>query len=215
VESALAEFVQMPRSLLFSSGYQANIGAVTALAGPGDAVFSDELNHASLIDGVRLSRAQVVRYPHGDVDFLSQALASCESKTKLIVTDGVFSMDGDLAPVPALLDGAGATLAGSRRRARLRGARRGGAVAGALRRALPRIVYVGTPARRRGVGRFRMARSRRDRAATGTDLHLHWLRPRCSPQVEATVADPRRGMAAYTRKRYARSRVVGDRDRSP
>ncbi|HZT62354.1 MAG TPA: 8-amino-7-oxononanoate synthase [Burkholderiales bacterium] len=104
VESALAEFVQMPRSLLFSSGYQANIGAVAALAGPGDAVFSDELNHASLIDGVRLSRAQVVRYPHGDVEFLSQALASCESKTKLIVTDGVFSMDGDLAPLPALLD---------------------------------------------------------------------------------------------------------------
>lgn len=104
LESALAEFVRMPRALLFSSGYQANIGAITALAGPGDAVFSDALNHASLIDGMRLSRAQVVRYPHADVDFLSQAIAASSGKTKLVVTDSVFSMDGDMAPIPALLD---------------------------------------------------------------------------------------------------------------
>ena len=104
LESALAEFVRMPRALLFSGGYLANIGAVTALAGPEDAVFSDALNHASLIDGVRLSRAQVVRYPHADVDFLSKALAASSGKTRLIVTDGVFSMDGDMAPIPALLD---------------------------------------------------------------------------------------------------------------
>src|SRR5262249_36544491 len=90
--------------LLFSSGYQANIGAVTALAGPGDAVFSDALNHASLIDGTRLSRAQVVRYPHADVEALSRALASSGGATKLIVTDGVLSMDGDIAPLPALLE---------------------------------------------------------------------------------------------------------------
>jgi 8-amino-7-oxononanoate synthase len=104
LESALAEFVQMPRALLFSSGYQANIGAVTALAGPEDAVFSDTLNHASLIDGVRLSRARVVRYPHRDVAFLEEALASFGGGTKLIVTDAVFSMDGDIAPIPALID---------------------------------------------------------------------------------------------------------------
>src|SRR5258706_10074703 len=67
--------MQMPRALLFSTGYQANIGAVTALAGPEDAIFSDALNHASLIDGVRLSRARVVRYPHADLGFLSGALA--------------------------------------------------------------------------------------------------------------------------------------------
>jgi 8-amino-7-oxononanoate synthase len=104
LESALAEFVQMPRALLFSSGYQANIGAVTALAG--DVIFSDALNHASLIDGIRLSRAQaqVVRYPHADVDFLSSALAASNAKSKLIVTDGVFSMDGDVAPIAPLLD---------------------------------------------------------------------------------------------------------------
>jgi len=104
LESALARFVRTPRALLFSSGYQANIGAVTALAGPEDAVFSDALNHASLIDGVRLSRAQVTRYPHADLDFLSKALAASTGKAKLIVTDGVFSMDGDIAPLPGLLD---------------------------------------------------------------------------------------------------------------
>src|SRR5713226_2302620 len=104
LEEKLAEFMQMPRTLLFSTGYQANIGAVTALAGPEDAIFSDALNHASLIDGVRLSRARVVRYPHADLAFLSGALAESDARTKLIVTDGVFSMDGDIAPLPAMLD---------------------------------------------------------------------------------------------------------------
>jgi len=104
LETKLAEFMQMQRALLFSTGYQANIGAVTALAGPEDAIFSDELNHASLIDGVRLSRARVVRYPHADIGFLSEALAESDATTKLIVTDGVFSMDGDIAPLPAVLD---------------------------------------------------------------------------------------------------------------
>ena len=103
LEGALAEFVRMPRALLFSSGYQANIGAVTALAGPEDVVFSDALNHASLIDGVRLSRAQVVRYPHGDIEFLSKSLRASTGKVKLIVSDGVFSMDGDIAPLADLL----------------------------------------------------------------------------------------------------------------
>jgi 8-amino-7-oxononanoate synthase len=104
LEEKLAEFMQMPRALLFSTGYQANIGAVTALAGPEDAIFSDALNHASIIDGVRLSRARVVRYPHGDLGFLSAALAESGASTKLIVTDGVFSMDGDIAPLPGMLD---------------------------------------------------------------------------------------------------------------
>lgn len=104
LESALAQFLEMPRALLFSSGYQANIGTITALAGPDDAVFSDALNHASLIDGVRLSRARVVRYPHADIEALSDALAASDARTRLIVSDAVFSMDGDIAPVPALLD---------------------------------------------------------------------------------------------------------------
>lgn len=104
LETSLAEFMRMPQALLFSSGYQANIGAITALVGPGDAVFSDALNHASLIDGVRLSRAEVVRYPHSDHRFLEKALADSRAPSKLVVTDGVFSMDGDLAPLTALLD---------------------------------------------------------------------------------------------------------------
>ncbi|HEX4798286.1 MAG TPA: 8-amino-7-oxononanoate synthase [Burkholderiales bacterium] len=104
LEKKLAEFVEKPRALLFSSGYQANIGAITALAGPEDAIFSDALNHASLIDGVRLSRAEVVRYPHADLKFLERALADSRARTRLVVTDGVFSMDGDIAPLPAMLD---------------------------------------------------------------------------------------------------------------
>jgi 8-amino-7-oxononanoate synthase len=104
LESALAQFVRMPRALHFSSGYQANIGAISALAGPEDTVFSDALNHASLIDGARLSRARVVRYPHLDPDFLDKALASSAGGVKVVVTDAVFSMDGDIAPVAALLE---------------------------------------------------------------------------------------------------------------
>jgi len=104
LEAKLAEFVEMPRALLFSSGYQANVGAITALAGPEDAIFSDELNHASLIDGVRLSRAKVVRYPHADLEFLEKALAESRARARLVVTDGVFSMDGDIAPLPAMLE---------------------------------------------------------------------------------------------------------------
>lgn len=104
LEKELAAFVGAPRALLFTTGYQANIGAVTALAGADDAVFSDSLNHASLIDGIRLSRAQVVRYPHLDLEFLGEALSRSRAKTKLVVTDGVFSMDGDIAPLPAMID---------------------------------------------------------------------------------------------------------------
>ena len=103
LEDRLAEFVALPRALHFSTGYQANIGTVTALAGRDDAIFCDELNHASLIDGVRLSRAQVNRYPHADVNYLEKALAASPARTKLVVTDGVFSMDGDIAPLPVLL----------------------------------------------------------------------------------------------------------------
>ena len=104
LEEKLAAFVDMPRALLFTSGYQANIGAITALAGAEDAIFSDSLNHASLIDGARLSRAQIVRYPHCDLEFLGRALAQTRARTRLVVTDGVFSMDGDLAPLPEMLE---------------------------------------------------------------------------------------------------------------
>lgn len=104
LEEKLAAFVGAPRALLFSTGYQANIGTITALAGADAAVFSDNLNHASLIDGVRLSRAQIVRYPHVDLDFLGEAMSRSKANLKLVVTDGVFSMDGDVAPLPGILE---------------------------------------------------------------------------------------------------------------
>ena len=91
-------------ALFFNSGYQANVGLVSALAGPEDVVFSDELNHASLIDGCRLSRAKVQVYRHLATKDLAQRLAATTARRKLVVSDSLFSMDGDLADVPALVD---------------------------------------------------------------------------------------------------------------
>jgi 8-amino-7-oxononanoate synthase len=104
LEHELARFTGLERTLTFSTGYMANLALITSLVGRGDAVFSDALNHASLIDACRLSRATVYRYPHGDTAALSAQLAHSTAARKLIVTDAVFSMDGDLAPLPALLD---------------------------------------------------------------------------------------------------------------
>jgi len=103
LEAELAAFTGFPRALLFSTGYMANLGIIVALVGRGDAVFADKLNHASLIDAVQLSRADHERYPHGDLDALERLLATSKAKRKLILTDAVFSMDGDLAPLPELL----------------------------------------------------------------------------------------------------------------
>ena len=103
LEAALAQFVGLPRALLFSTGYLANLGIVTALAGREDAVFADKLNHASLNDAVLLSRAAFRRYAHGDLAALEKLLAASRARRKLVVTDAVFSMDGDLAPVAELL----------------------------------------------------------------------------------------------------------------
>jgi 8-amino-7-oxononanoate synthase len=104
LEETLADFTGFPRALLFSSGYAANLGILTALAGRGDAIFADKLNHACLNDGALLSRANFKRYPHLDLDKLAALLEAADpGARKLIVTDAVFSMDGDLAPVPELL----------------------------------------------------------------------------------------------------------------
>ena len=104
LETALARFVRLPRALLYSTGYMANIGIVTALAGRGDAVFADKFNHASLNDAALLSRAAFKRYPHGDLGALGRLLAASRARRKLVMTDAVFSMDGDIAPVPELLN---------------------------------------------------------------------------------------------------------------
>jgi len=103
LESELAAFTGLPSALLFSTGYMANLGIVTALAGRDDEVFADKLNHASLNDAVLLSRAKFTRYPHLDLSVLEKRLAASGAKRKLVVTDAVFSMDGDMAPVPELL----------------------------------------------------------------------------------------------------------------
>ena len=102
-EDALARFVGLPRALLFSSGYMANTGIVPALVNRGGAVFSDALNHACLIDGARLSRATLHIYPHCDLATLEAQLAAEPSPEKLVFTDGVFSMDGDIAPLARLV----------------------------------------------------------------------------------------------------------------
>jgi len=103
LEMQLAEFVGKPAALLFSTGYMANLGAVQALVGKADTVFADKFNHASLNDAMLLSRAVVKRYRHGDLTQLRQLLEQTESGRKLIITDAVFSMDGDRAPLSELL----------------------------------------------------------------------------------------------------------------
>jgi 8-amino-7-oxononanoate synthase len=103
LEHALADFVGLPAALFFSTGYMANLGLVTALAGRGDTIFADRLNHASLVDAALLSRAELKRYPHCDLAALERLLGASDAATKLIVSDAVFSMDGDIAPVRELL----------------------------------------------------------------------------------------------------------------
>jgi 8-amino-7-oxononanoate synthase len=101
LERELAEFVGAPRALLFSTGYMANLGVVSALLGRDDLVVEDRLNHASLIDAVRLSRARVARYHHGDADH-ARARLQAAGATRMLATDAVFSMDGDRAPLAEL-----------------------------------------------------------------------------------------------------------------
>jgi 8-amino-7-oxononanoate synthase len=102
LERHLAEFTGYEAALLFGSGYLANLGTVSALAGRGDVVFSDELNHASLIDGCRISRAECFVYRHGDLEHLAWGLRGAGERASLIVTDAIFSMDGDVAPIAPL-----------------------------------------------------------------------------------------------------------------
>ncbi len=110
LESEFAEFAGTESALYFGSGYSANIGLLSTILGPDDIVFSDALNHASLIDGIRLSRAKKVIYPHADMEFLDRALQEHSLReeprgtgAKLIVTETVFSMEGDIAPLGSLL----------------------------------------------------------------------------------------------------------------
>ena len=104
LEERLAEFKRTRAALLFGSGYLANIGVITTLAGSGEVVFSDELNHASIIDGCRLARAETFVYRHADVEHLAWGMRQAEGRGSLIVTDSVFSMDGDVAPLAEIVE---------------------------------------------------------------------------------------------------------------
>ncbi len=105
LEKRLAEFKKAEACITFQSGFMANVATIPALVGQGDVIFSDELNHASIIDASRLSRAQVVRYAHNDVADLQRKIAETQAyHRRLIVTDGVFSMDGDIAPLDQICE---------------------------------------------------------------------------------------------------------------
>ena len=104
LEKRLAEFAGYEAALLFGSGYLANLGTVAALAGRGQVILSDELNHASLIDGCRISRAERFVYRHADLEHLSWGLRKADGRASLIVTDAIFSMDGDVAPIAEILE---------------------------------------------------------------------------------------------------------------
>ncbi len=103
LESALAHYTGRARALLFSTGYMANLGIISGLLGRDDLIFMDKLNHASLLDGALLARAKLLRYPHADVAALDRLLQANPARHRLVVTDGVFSMDGTLAPLPELV----------------------------------------------------------------------------------------------------------------
>ncbi|NMB46651.1 MAG: glycine C-acetyltransferase [Firmicutes bacterium] len=104
LEAALAKFKQVPAVISFQSGFTANLAVIGALVGKDDTIYSDSLNHASIIDGCRLSRAGIKVYEHCDMESLEERLQEPTTGKKLIITDGVFSMDGDLAPLPAIVE---------------------------------------------------------------------------------------------------------------
>jgi len=107
LEAKLAAFKGVEAALALQSGFMANLAVIPAVMGEGDEIFSDELNHASIIDGCRLSKAKLTRYPHADAGSLGDLLKASGANKKLVITDGVFSMDGDIAPLPGIIKAAG------------------------------------------------------------------------------------------------------------
>lgn len=187
LEQRLAAFVGSARALYFSTGYMANLGIVPTLVGRGDAVFADRLNHASLIDAAQLSRANHQRYPHNDLAALERQLTASTAKRKLILTDAVFSMDGDLAPLPQLLeladrfdawlvvdDAHGFGVLGPQGRGTL-------AHLGIEPGAHPRLIYIGTLGKAAGVsGAF---------VAAAANV-IEWLLQRARTYIFTTAASP-------------------------
>ena len=188
LENEIAAFLGFPRALSFSTGYLANLAIVPTLAGRGAAIFADKLNHASLIDAVQLAKAQGAdsqRYPHNDMAALERLLAASPATTKLIVTDAVFSMDGDLAPLPQLLDLAkrhdawlviddahGFGVLGTQGR---------GSLAHFNIPADPRILLMGTLGKAAGVGGAFVA---------GSEIAIEYLLQRARSYIFTTAAPP-------------------------
>lgn len=188
LEERLAQFmaphIAEVRALSFCTGYMANLAVITALARSGAEIFSEELNHASLIDGARLSRAKVQVYPHADIEALDKLLTASTAETKIVSTDSVFSMDGDLAPLPQLVslcerhgawlvidDAHGFGVLGQDGR-------------GALSHcnlASPNIVYMGTLSKAAGVGGAFVA---------AHDTVIEWLVQRARSYIYTTAAPP-------------------------
>ncbi|WP_227243461.1 8-amino-7-oxononanoate synthase [Paraburkholderia caribensis] len=188
LEDDLAEFaggfIDNPRALYFSTGYMANLATLTALAGRGTTLFSDALNHASLIDGARLSRADIQIYPHGNAEALSAMLEASEAAVKLIVTDTVFSMDGDIAPLARLLELAerhGAWLVVDDAHGfGVLGPQGRGAIADAALRS-PHLISIGTLGKAAGVsGAFVVAH----------ETVIEWLVQRARPYIFTTASVP-------------------------
>ena len=185
LEEALAQFVGLPRALLFSTGFMANLGIVPALVGRGDTVFADRLNHASLIDAALASGAEHKRYAHTNVAALEKLLAQSSAKHKLILTDAVFSMDGDIAPLDKLYalaeshdawlvidDAHGFGVLGQQGR---------GSLSHFNLPASPRIVYMGTLGKAAGVaGAF----------VAGAATVIEWLQQRSRTAIFTTAHPP-------------------------
>ncbi|MCD2514268.1 8-amino-7-oxononanoate synthase [Comamonas endophytica] len=186
LETALSSYVQLPRALYFYAGFATNASVIPALVGEGDEIFSDALNHASLIDGCRLSRASIRRYPHADLAALERLLAASAGRRKLVVSDAVYSMDGDVADIPGLLalcerhdallmldDAHGLGVRGPQGRGSLAAVGLTGA------HASPRLLYMGTLGKAAGVaGAF----------VAGSAPLVEWLLQRTRSYTFATAA---------------------------
>jgi 8-amino-7-oxononanoate synthase len=187
LERELADFVGLPRALYFYAGYAANAGIVPALVGPGDAIFSDALNHACLIDGARLSRAAIHRYAHADLsDLAARLTAARDVRRKLVLSDAVFSMDGDAADLETLVglcerhdalllidDAHGFGVRGPQGRGSLAAIGRTGA------RASRRVLYMATLGKSAGAaGAF----------VAGTPTLVEWLLQKTRSYIFATAA---------------------------
>jgi len=177
-------FVDAPRALTFSTGYMSNLATLTALAGRGTTLFSDALNHASLIDGARLSRADVRIYPHADTQALAAMLEASDAGAKIIVTDAVFSMDGNLAPLARLVELAeryGAWLCVDDAHGfGVLGPQGRGALAHAALRS-PHLVYLCTFGKAVGVA---------GAAVIAHETVIEWLLQRARPYIFTTASPP-------------------------